>query len=312
MQAIKGSRHIQYRSSDEPIRTFSTNPGPEPESAAVLPCPLCGASGSNGEWSAQGIVFKHCVRCGLWRQDPQPQAHSIIARYGDEYLAYESARHLEYRSIALRSLFEAGLEPAQSQAADGSRLSVLEIGCATGALLSAFAEAGWDATGVEVGPSMVSYARGTFGLNVVQGTIETAGLPNHAFHAVVATHLIEHLNDPRSFLKEVRRTLRPDGGFWLVTPNVDGLQARLKGSRWRSAIRDHLYLFSVRTLGSLLRSEGFSVDYVGTWGGWPAGMQPLFLKKPVDSAAKWLGWGDVMIIRASIDERIRQEPVWNA
>lgn len=189
---------------------------------------------------------------------------------------------------------------------------MLEIGCATGALLSAFAEAGWDATGVEVGPSMAAYARSEFGLDVIQGTLETAGLPSGAYSAVVATHLIEHLNDPRSFLREVRRTMRPDGALWLVTPNADGFQARLKGAAWRSAIRDHLYLFSVRTLRSLLSDEGFSVDYVGTWGGWPAGMRPRFLKKPCDTLAKRLGWGDVMIIRATIDGRRRREPVWNA
>jgi SAM-dependent methyltransferase len=250
--------------------------------------------------------------CGLWRQDPQPHAQSIVARYGDDYLAYETARHLEYRGIALRSLSEAGLEPAQAAVPDGRRLSLLEIGCATGALLSAFSEAGWEATGVEVGPSMAAYARSTFGLNVIQGTLETAGLPAGAFNAVVATHLVEHLNDPRSFLREVRRTMRPDGALWLVTPNAAGFQARLKGAQWRSAIRDHLYLFSVRTLSALLTDEGYSVDHVGTWGGWPAGMRPLFLKKPVDAAAKRLGWGDVMVIRATIDTRKRQEPVWNA
>ncbi len=277
-----------------------------------MPCPLCGATKIRGEWPAQGIVFKRCAACGLWRQDPQPEARAIVARYGDDYLAYETARHLEYRGIALRSLSEAGLKPAQAVAPDGKRLSVLEIGCATGALLSVFSEAGWDATGVEVGPSMVAYARSAFGLNVTQGTIESAGLPAGAFDAVIATHLIEHLNDPRSFLREVRRTLRPDGGLWLVTPNADGFQARLMGPKWRSAIRDHLYLFSVRTLGALLSQEGYSVDYVGTWGGWPAGMRPVFLKKLVDAAAKRLGWGDVMVIRATIEARKEQEPVWNA
>jgi len=152
---------------------------------------------------------------------------------------------------------------------------------------------------------MAAYARTTFGLEVAEGTIETAGLPAGYFDAVVATHLIEHLNDPRSFLKEARRAMRPDGRLYLVTPNADGFQAVLKGSKWRSAIRDHLYLFSVRTLGALLLSEGFDVEYSGTWGGWPAGMRPVFLKKPVDVAAKRLGWGDVMVVRAGIDVRKR-------
>jgi len=296
MRAIQGSRRIQYQSSEDTIRTFSTEARAEP--ALEVPCPLCGQARQNGERRAQGVVFMRCAGCGLWRQNPQPLPGAIVARYGDEYLEYETARHLEYRAIALRSLAEAGLDPARSSSPDGRQRAVLEIGCATGALLSTFSEAGWSATGVEVGPSMAAYARVTFGLDVIQGTIESAGLADACFDVVVATHLIEHLNDLRSFLREVRRTLRPGGELYLVTPNADGFQSRLMGARWRSAIRDHLYLFSVATLRAMLSSEEFSVAYVGTWGGWPAGMHPAFLKKPLDAAAKRFGWGDVMIVRA--------------
>jgi 2-polyprenyl-3-methyl-5-hydroxy-6-metoxy-1,4-benzoquinol methylase len=207
---------------------------------------------------------------------------------------------MEYRNISLQSLAEAGLEPKQSTVPDGRARAILEIGCATGALLSAFKDAGWDAFGVEAGPSMAAYAESTFGLRIATGTIETAGLSDGSYDVAVATHLVEHLNDPRSFLREVRRSLRSDGTLFLVTPNADGFQARLLGARWRSAIRDHLYLFSVRTLSALLVSEGFSVEYSGTWGAWPAGMKPVCLKKPLDRAAKRLGWGDVMVLRARV------------
>ncbi len=246
-------------------------------------------------------MFIRCSSCGLWRQDPQPEREAIIARYGDEYLAYETARHLEYRAISLRSLSEAGLDPGFSTTTDGRPRAILEIGCATGALLAAFKDAGWDAFGVEAGQSMADYARATFGLGIATGTIETAGLQDGSYDIAVATHLVEHLNDPRSFLRAVRRSLRSDGALYLVTPNADGFQARLLGERWRSAIRDHLYLFSVRTLSALLVSEGFSVEYTGTWGGWPAGMKPAFLKETLDKAAKRLGCGDVMVVRARIN-----------
>ncbi len=207
---------------------------------------------------------------------------------------------MEYRIISLQSLAEAGLDPKHSTAPDGRTKAILEIGCATGALLAAFKDAGWDAFGVEAGPSMAAYAKSTFGLGISTGTIETAGVSNGAYDVAVATHLVEHLNDPRSFLRSARRALRSDGTLFLVTPNADGFQARLLGARWRSAIRDHLYLFSVRTLTAMLVSEGFIVEYSGTWGGWPAGMKPVCLKKPLDRIVKRLGWGDVMVMRARV------------
>jgi 2-polyprenyl-3-methyl-5-hydroxy-6-metoxy-1,4-benzoquinol methylase len=249
------------------------------------------------------VLFKRCQGCGLWRQDPQPELHDVLARYGDEYLAYETDRHLEYRAISLRSLGEAGLDPASSVGADGRKKSILEIGCATGALLSAFAESGWNATGVETGASMAAYARSTFGLDVRTGTLEHVALPQGSFDTVVATHLIEHLNDPISFLRTARAMMRGDGNLFLITPNVDGLQARIMRSKWRSAIRDHLFLFSKRTLAKALAVAGFTVEYAGTWGGWPASMPPAILKRPLDGAAKRLGWGDVMVVRASLSRR---------
>ncbi|HOZ72426.1 MAG TPA: class I SAM-dependent methyltransferase [Spirochaetales bacterium] len=235
----------------------------------------------------------------MFRQDPQPELEAVLRRYGDEYLEYETERHLEYRAISLLSLEEAGLRPEDAGRADGAPRSILEVGCATGALLSSFHEAGWRAQGVEVGPSMAGYARERFGLDVETATIESATYEIGSFDAVVATHLIEHLNDPRSFLARARAALRPEGRLYLITPNADGLQARLMGSRWRSAIRDHLFLFSARTLGAMLADEGYSVEYVGTWGGWPAGMRPVSLKRPMDRLAKRYGLGDVMVVRAS-------------
>ena len=94
--------------------------------------------------------------------------------------------------------------------------------------------------------------------------------------------------------------MRADGALFLITPNVDGFQARIMRARWRSAIRDHLFLFSKRTLKGVLAAAGFKVDYMGTWGGWPAGMRPVALKRPLDSVVKRLGWGDVMVVRASL------------
>jgi SAM-dependent methyltransferase len=115
---------------------------------------------------------------------------------------------------------------------------------------------------------------------------------------VHASHLIEHLNDPGSFLAEAERVLAPGGILILTTPNADGFQARLLGPRWRSAIYDHLYLFSLRSLGALLESRGFAVMKSATWGGWARGLRPAFIKRPMDMLAKRFGFGDVVAILA--------------
>jgi len=128
--------------------------------------------------------------------------------------------------------------------------------------------------------------------------LEENKFPQENFDAVLASHLIEHLNDPASFLTEANRVLKEGGRVFITTPNISGFQARLYGGQWRSAIFDHLYLFSVRTLTKMFKKAGFKIEKIRTWGGLAAGLAPPWLKKPADYLAKRLGCGDVMIVRA--------------
>lgn len=54
------------------------------------------------------------------------------------------------------------------------------------------------------------------------GDISFEKLPwqNGFFDAVSAWQVIEHLENPHHFIREVYRVLRPDGSFFLSTPNV--------------------------------------------------------------------------------------------
>jgi SAM-dependent methyltransferase len=151
---------------------------------------------------------------------------------------------------------------------------------------------------VEISVAQAAYGERRHGLPIFAGSLEAAAFPDASFDLVHASHLIEHLNSPGSFLDEAARVLAPGGILVLTTPNADGFQARLRGPRWRSAIYDHLYLFSRRTLRRLLESRGFAVARSATWGGWPRGMRPAIVKRPMDALAKACGFGDVMAVLA--------------
>ena len=110
--------------------------------------------------------------------------------------------------------------------------------------------------------------------------------------------------------------MKPGGFAVITTPNVDGFQARLFGTGWRSAIADHLVLFSRRTLGRVLRDSGFSIIKTVTWGGLAVGTAPLLIKKPVDRLAKRLGFGDVVLFltekRAGLNLCAERDSHWPA
>jgi SAM-dependent methyltransferase len=152
--------------------------------------------------------------------------------------------------------------------------------------------------GVEISGPQAEYARRERGLEVRSLPLEENDFPAGYFEVVLASHLIEHVNAPARLAGEVRRILAPGGRFFVTTPNIGGLQARLFRGRWRSAIFDHLYLFSKKTLTALLVREGFAVEKIALWGGLAAGTAPGALKALFDRAAKRFGFGDVMMVRA--------------
>lgn len=276
------------------MKTFSKKPGDE--RSRPVDCPVCGASDKRPFALSDDFTFVRCSSCGLIYQDPQPVSEDLSLRYDEEYFEYERRNEDNFYNLMRLGLKDVRFE--ELAAALPKQKRFLDIGCATGRLIHALSEEGWSAEGVELCRPSAEFGRKERNLRIYAGTLEEAGFPNESFHVVHASHLIEHLTDPVAFIREVRRILLPGGYAVLVTPNAAGLQARLYRERWRSAIPDHICLFSMKTLKDLISREGFRVIRTKTWGGIATGKAPRAVKKVADRAAKSFGFGDVMIILA--------------
>jgi len=267
----------------------------------IVPCSCCSTLSFNPSLDCEGFGYVRCKSCGLVQMNPQPVKEEIIRRYssafGKEYLAYELENESAFLKLQQLALEDAGFFELEKTHFPRAAVSVLDIGCATGALPAFLRDRGWRVTGVEISPA-AEYSRNVRNLDVRDIPLEENKFPSDSFDVILASHLIEHLNDPFSFLTETRRILKKDGFIFITTPNISGFQARLYGSRWRCAIFDHLYLFSKRTLSKMLKNAGYKIESCHTWGGIAAGLAPPRLKKIADSLAKKFGFGDVMIIRA--------------
>ncbi|WP_461246720.1 class I SAM-dependent methyltransferase [Treponema sp. R6D11] len=270
------------------------------------PCALCGGVIFKPALICEGFSFVRCKHCGLVQRNPQPDKNEILARYSDiygkDYLSYElenEATFLKLQQLALKDAGFSKLEKTLFAAAEqnAETPSILDIGCATGALIDLLRGKRWRVTGVEISPS-ADYAKNERKLDVRNIPLEENHFPDNSFDVILASHLIEHLNEPKTFLEETYRILKNNGNIFITTPDISGFQSRLFGSRWRSAIFDHLYLFSRRTLSKMLKTTGFKVVSCHSWGGLAAGIAPKTVKRVADFLAKRLNFGDVMIIRA--------------
>jgi SAM-dependent methyltransferase len=285
------------------IKTWSTPYSREER--RLVPCALCGGGGFKPRFACrEGFSYVSCRRCGLVQMNPQPVPAAIAERYGrehgEEYLGYETANEGAFLNLQKYSLEDAGffeLEKTLLHRKLGKVGKILDVGCATGALLEMLTARGWKAQGVEISKPQAEYCRKR-GLEVFCMPLEEGHFPDESFDVVLASHLIEHLNRPSDFVREVYRILKKGGRFFVTTPDIAGFQARVFRGRWRSAIFDHLYLFSARTLKKMLGRAGFVVERKACWGGLAAGLAPPPVKSFLDGAAKMFGFGDVMILRS--------------
>lgn len=276
------------------MKTYSSVPGIKEKVKEIL-CPVCGNKIYNHLWDLETFKYSKCNSCNLIYQNPQPLSSDVEERYDNDYFNYEIENEGSFLNLMLLGLKDIGFVPKTITA--GSK-KVLDIGCATGLFLSHMKGLGWDTYGVEICKDAAEYGNSVRGVNIHNGLLETAGYEDNSFDIIHLSHVIEHVNEPFEFLNNIYKLLKSGGVLYCTTPNVDGFQAKLFKEKWRSAIADHLVLFSKATLSMLLKKAGFKNLKCKTWGGLCAGSGfPNFVKKILDKLCKPLGFGDVMIFR---------------
>lgn len=277
------------------MKTYSSVPGIK-ERLKQIVCPVCGHNSYNKLWDLDTFSYSICKKCNLIYQNPQPVSTDIEFRYDNNYFQYEVENEKAFLNLILLGLKDIGFVP--NKVVKGSK-KILDIGCATGLFLSHMKSLGWETYGVEICKEAAEYGNMVRGVNIYNGLLYEAQFKKGYFDIINLSHVIEHVNEPMDFLFEIKSLLKPGGVFYCTTPNVDGFQAKFFKDRWRSAIADHLMLFSKKTLSLLLKEVGFEGLKSRTWGGLCAGSgYPKFVKTFLDKLCKPLGFGDVMIFKA--------------
>jgi 2-polyprenyl-3-methyl-5-hydroxy-6-metoxy-1,4-benzoquinol methylase len=135
---------------------------------------------------------------------------------------------IELAEKAIRGLHGAAFEAFTGAVSAQTR--VVDLGGGSGAWASRLGEAGYDVTVVDRDRD---FFRATH-LPFVQADLNSdfanlLGRPGaESFQAVTSLEVIEHLENPRHFLRQVRRLLVPGGTLLLTTPNIECVAGRLR------------------------------------------------------------------------------------
>jgi 2-polyprenyl-3-methyl-5-hydroxy-6-metoxy-1,4-benzoquinol methylase len=194
----------------------------------------------------------------------------------------------------------------------------LDIGCGPGALVMLLGRAGFEASGLELSPWVVDFARRTFGVPMLQGPLEAQALPPGSLDVVTMMDVVEHLADPEATLRAVFQALAEDGVLVIQTPAVP------PGLSWEEMVstkhpflplmaeRGHLYLFNEESLRRLVVERlgcphvRFEPAYFGAYDLFMvASRQPLACQKGSTIAEALEATPDGRLVQALLDSEAR-------
>jgi 2-polyprenyl-3-methyl-5-hydroxy-6-metoxy-1,4-benzoquinol methylase len=154
---------------------------------------------------------------------------------------------------------------------------VMDAGCGNGSFIALFQDRNWQLHGSDLSPTGIEVARKTFpninffladGQSLYAEFLATVG----PVDVVLSTEVIEHVYDPRGFLRNCYELLKPGGTIILTTPYHGYLKNLLlavtgKMDSHFTVLWDHGHIkfWSRRTLEEALREIGFTnIEFAGS------------------------------------------------
>ena len=203
------------------------------------------------------VRIERCASCGLYRTVHLGDPRTPAQLYEEDSVSFEASASKigaagDRSPSSTDELSMLGVEPP-------ARL--LDVGCGAGAFLSRAARAGYEASGIDLDPKAVAFARDRLGLSVQRMSLEE--LPqSERYDVITMLGVLEHIPEPARFLSWAREHLADGGEVLIGVPHAGSLNrlvSRLSRDEWDMFLEPgHLYHYDVRTLGMLAARAGLT------------------------------------------------------
>lgn len=162
-----------------------------------------------------------------------------------------------------------------------SNKKLLDFGCGNGGFLELSTKVTSKSTGIELDKQSRAYLN-----NKNIKTTKKLSEQNDNFDIITMFHVIEHLENPKELLIDIKKYLEPNGQLIIETPNADDALLKLYNSEkfadftyWSL----HLILYTTDTLIKLLEKCGYDIKWetqiqrypISNHFGWLSKKQPL-------------------------------------
>jgi SAM-dependent methyltransferase len=234
------------------------------------PCPVCGITGARESLFRpqfqEGVLGDSyevviCERCGAGFADGIPSQGDLDTHYSKRSkYAYEGDGGSESPYDFRR--FEVIADQIAPLVASPD-VRILDIGCATGGLLSVFKRRGYrNLLGADPSPECASSAARLHGVRVEVATVDQIAEWKATFDLITMVGVLEHLREPSSAAQAAVALLAGDGIFLAAVPDVEGL-ADCRNAPFQQFSMEHVNFFSSQSLDRLMNASGLAP--AATW-----------------------------------------------
>ena len=233
-------------------------------------CPWCGCQSDHQYLKLKDLFLSNeefhlmqCDHCGLLFTTPRPSP-DIIGKYyqSDKYYS-----HQQNQKGFVPRIYEAvktlNIRKKVSYAVGGlPKGKILDIGCGVGDFLLYLMQRGWDVVGIEPSSDAQLIAEQRLGFLPLSPSASSS-LPDHSFDVITLWHVLEHIDDLKFQISEIKRLLKPQGRLVIALPNFQSFDCQYYKEYWAAwDVPRHLNHFSPEVIRTIVTSVG--MDFVDT------------------------------------------------
>jgi len=134
---------------------------------------------------------------------------------------------------------------------------IVEIGCATGALLALLKKAGQQQVmGLDPSPACCRIAGEAYGVTARCGTLSDNLLPERSVDFLILVGVLEHLRDLAPAMEKLRTLLAPRGRIFITVPDANRYSSG-DDAPFQEFSPEHINFFGPQSLSNLMAAHGF-------------------------------------------------------
>jgi len=231
-------------------------------------CPHCYNEHHYNEFKLNGFNHVMCKNCDSVYVNPRLKDKYIDKLYTDSYYSEMFTKSMipffeKRKKLLGQNKYNQILDYSLNKG------SVLDIGCGVGELIDVFKDNGWDSDVVELNPAAIEWLEKK-GHNVNKVHFEDFNTEKK-YDLVMAWNVIEHVLDPKKFVKKAFELLKPGGLFVSEVPHGNSLLIDYCRKTNKDPLRilqgeQHIMLYSKKAYEELHVKAGFKKIFVKTNG----------------------------------------------